>query len=294
MANYATLKAAIQDVVKTNGNNEITGALLQQSLLAMINALGDGFHYIGVATPSTNPGTPDQNVYYFATGPGSFVNFGGLTLDDGDFAVLKYNGTWTKDVIGVATAAQLAAIMPKLTQLDGVINGANNTVFENVGEAAYYNTNGHSRFATGIGIETPIISTSQMFNRLITPFILSESPQTVRYAIVECSATGAMTPTEQNILATGTLNITTTPTQFTIDLEEAKTVRANHCVAFLIYSGLTNRPGIRGSETGDQYNSDTQNYLFLSTYDLADPFAVAWTLSSPGWYGPAPTLKLYY
>ena len=35
MANYATLKAAIQDVVRTNGNNEITGALLQQSLLAM-------------------------------------------------------------------------------------------------------------------------------------------------------------------------------------------------------------------------------------------------------------------
>ena len=70
MANYASLKAAIQQVVKTNGNNEITGALLQQSLLAMINALGADYLFVGVAQPSTNPGTPDQNVFYIA-GPGT-------------------------------------------------------------------------------------------------------------------------------------------------------------------------------------------------------------------------------
>jgi hypothetical protein len=50
MANYETLKAAIQHVIKTNDNNEITGALLQQSLLAIINSLGIGYQFIGIAT----------------------------------------------------------------------------------------------------------------------------------------------------------------------------------------------------------------------------------------------------
>ena len=101
MANYATLKAAIRDVVKTNGNNEITGALLQQSLLAMIDSMGVvGYQYVGIATPATNPGTPDQNVFYLASTAGTYSNFGGVVLADGEIAVLKYNGTWTKETTG--------------------------------------------------------------------------------------------------------------------------------------------------------------------------------------------------
>lgn len=103
MANYATLKAAIQNVVKTNGNNEITGALLQQTLFAMVNSLGDGYMFKGVATPTTNPGTPDQNIFYFATIPGTYSNFGGLVVNNGEACLLKWNGTWTKDVSGFAS-----------------------------------------------------------------------------------------------------------------------------------------------------------------------------------------------
>lgn len=103
MANYASLKAAIQQVVKTNGNNEITGALLQQSLLAMITSLGAGYQCVGIATPSTNPGTPDQNVFYIASTDGTYVNFGGLVLENGEIAILKYNGAWSKDSTGVAS-----------------------------------------------------------------------------------------------------------------------------------------------------------------------------------------------
>lgn len=103
MANYATLKAAIQDVIKTNGNNEITGALLQQSLLAMINSLGYGYQYMGLATPTTNPGTPDQNVFYLASTAGTYTNFDALVLTDGEIAILKYNGAWSKDSTGAAS-----------------------------------------------------------------------------------------------------------------------------------------------------------------------------------------------
>lgn len=104
MGNYATLKAAIQQVIKTNGNEEITGALLQQSLLAMIESLGAHYQYAGVADPSINPGTPDQNVFYFATTAGTYSNFGSIVLSPGEVAILKYNGNWSKDTTGFASA----------------------------------------------------------------------------------------------------------------------------------------------------------------------------------------------
>lgn len=98
MANYATLKAAIQNVVKTNGNNEITGALLQQSLLSMITSLGAGCQYMGKATSETTPGTPDQNVFYIA-GPGTYPNFSNAVVNSGFIGVFKYNGSWTIETV---------------------------------------------------------------------------------------------------------------------------------------------------------------------------------------------------
>lgn len=100
MANYNGLKSSIQEVIRTNGNNEITGALLQQILLAIVNALGVGYQYAGLAVPATNPGTPDQNVFYLC-GPGTYANMGGLTVPDGAIGLLKYNGTWTADTVDV-------------------------------------------------------------------------------------------------------------------------------------------------------------------------------------------------
>lgn len=100
MANYATLKAAIQAVIKQNGNNEITGALLQQSLLSMIDSLGANYQFAGFANTSTNPGTPDQNVIYLA-GPGTYPNFGGTVVPDGALGAFKYNGSWQYTVVAL-------------------------------------------------------------------------------------------------------------------------------------------------------------------------------------------------
>lgn len=101
MANYETLKSAIQQVVKQNGNNEITGALLQQSLLAMINSLGAGYQCAGIATTDTKPGTPDQRVFYLASQNGTYKNFGGIVLYD-EIAVLLYDGEWLKESLDVS------------------------------------------------------------------------------------------------------------------------------------------------------------------------------------------------
>lgn len=93
MANYATLISAIQEVITANGNNEITGPILQQTLVSIINSLGFGYQYVGIAEPETVPGTPDQNVFYIA-GPGTYPNFGPAVVGGSQIGIFKYNGTW--------------------------------------------------------------------------------------------------------------------------------------------------------------------------------------------------------
>lgn len=98
MANYATLIAAIQSVITTNGNNEITGALLQQSLITMINSLGADYQFAGFANPETTPGTPDQKVFYIG-GAGTYPNFNSAVIPDGHIGALKYNGSWSLETV---------------------------------------------------------------------------------------------------------------------------------------------------------------------------------------------------
>lgn len=100
MANYATLKAAVTDVVKTNGEQAITGANLQSVLLSIINSLGGGgYIFKGVATPSTSAGTPDQNVFYIG-GAGTYANFDtSVTVPVGTICVFKYSGSWTHEQV---------------------------------------------------------------------------------------------------------------------------------------------------------------------------------------------------
>ena len=117
MANYSVLKQAIQDVVRTNGNNEITGALLQQSLLTMVNSLGVGYQYAGIATPAINPGTPDQNVFYLASTAGTYTNFNNTVLADGEVAILAYNGSWVKKSTNIATKTALTELEQEVSLL---------------------------------------------------------------------------------------------------------------------------------------------------------------------------------
>lgn len=99
MSNYSALKTAIQQAVYTNGNNEITGAGLQSVLLQIVNTVGDGYVFKGVATAGTAPGTPDANVFYIAPA-GTYTNFGSsYTVTDGSLGLFMYNGTWSKSQV---------------------------------------------------------------------------------------------------------------------------------------------------------------------------------------------------
>lgn len=126
MANYQTLKSAIQDVVKTNGNNEITGALLQQSLLAMISSLGQGYQFVGIAEPTTNPGTPDAKVFYLAGQNGTYPYFSGLSLNDGEIAILTFDTQWHKLSNNFVSKQMLGAAISEIEPINnyGTINNA--------------------------------------------------------------------------------------------------------------------------------------------------------------------------
>ena len=94
MGNYEQLKQAVSNVIKNNGNMEITGDILQNTLLSIISTVGGNATFAGIATPTTNPGTPDQNVFYIASEPGVYTNFGGVNLIDQVLIFANTNGQW--------------------------------------------------------------------------------------------------------------------------------------------------------------------------------------------------------
>lgn len=73
---YENLKNAIRQVIKQNGNQEITGPILQSTLLNIVNTLGADYKFLGFASPSTVPPTSDEGrLFYFASEVGEYINF---------------------------------------------------------------------------------------------------------------------------------------------------------------------------------------------------------------------------
>ena len=123
MSDYSSLKATINANVKANNNHEITGSIMNSVLNAMVDSLGAGYQFIGVATP-TNPvsaQTPDYKCFYLATTPGTYTNLGGLVVADGEVALLKYDTTWTKEVTGIASADKLNQLGQKQQQVSSIV-----------------------------------------------------------------------------------------------------------------------------------------------------------------------------
>lgn len=110
MGNYEQLKQAVVDVVKSNGNQEITGDILQNTLLTIISTVGSGATFAGIATPTTNPGTPDQNVFYIASEDGIYSNFGNVVLENEVAIFTNGNGIWQKGKTGIATYKQVSEL----------------------------------------------------------------------------------------------------------------------------------------------------------------------------------------
>lgn len=110
MGNYEQLKQSVSDVIKTNGNQEITGSILQNVLLTIISSVGANATFAGIATPTTNPGTPDGPVFYLASESGVYTNFGGITLMDEVAILSNTNGSWVKSNTGIAISTKVSEL----------------------------------------------------------------------------------------------------------------------------------------------------------------------------------------
>ena len=126
MANWSDLKAAVASIVKTNGNKEISGQLLQNVLNNIISNVGLNSSFAGIATPEINPGTPDGNVFYIATTAGTYSNFNGILIQEDEAVILEWRGSWTKKSSGFATQENLSKMHKeteeKLSELDSKAN----------------------------------------------------------------------------------------------------------------------------------------------------------------------------
>lgn len=95
MANYDILKQSIKDVIKTNGNQEITGQLLQEVLINIVSSVGKYATFAGVITPAVSPGTIDGDVFFIASTTGTYSNFNNIHVTQPGLNIIhKNSGNW--------------------------------------------------------------------------------------------------------------------------------------------------------------------------------------------------------
>ena len=89
---------------------------------AITDWINKGYQFRGVATPSTNPGTPDGPVFYIATEAGTYANFNSISVADGEAVILQWdNGAWTKKTTGFVSSSYLMNKIAKLDETDNEI-----------------------------------------------------------------------------------------------------------------------------------------------------------------------------
>ena len=113
----SSVLAAKQNTLTAGENITIVGNVISSSVSEVVDRIVNaGYVFAGVATPSTDPGTPEAKVFYIANGKGTYTNFGGLGVTEDEVVVLYYDTAWHKVSTGIAS-------QEKLTELDEDING---------------------------------------------------------------------------------------------------------------------------------------------------------------------------
>ena len=132
------------------------------SLDNILDALNQGYHYMGKASPTTNPGVFNHKVFYLASEAGTYSHFDGITVSG--LTVLKTSGSgWSADAFNITgggggglTTAYIGTTMvqetPAPQQLSG-ISQLNLTSGARIyfGETAYIELNQYGfHFSHGI------------------------------------------------------------------------------------------------------------------------------------------------
>lgn len=138
MGNYEQLKQAVSDVIKTNGSQEITGIILQNALLSIISTIGGNAAFAGIATPETNPGTPDQNIFYIASSNGVYSNFDGYKLEDEIVLFVNESQSWKHVLCNIYNKDKVKKNAANdISNIIDVIGTKTNVYVDKRGEEAY-------------------------------------------------------------------------------------------------------------------------------------------------------------
>ena len=172
MGNYEQLKQAVADVIKSNGNQEITGAILQNALLSIISTVGNNATFAGIATPTTNPGTPDQNVFYLASQKGIYSNFGGAELTEEILIFYNQNGIWEKYNSGIATYDKLKDVENDINSGESLLSIIKPAVNHDGG---YYDINGNLKTEYQLSTTGGVYDLSDKIGKKISVFLATEA-----------------------------------------------------------------------------------------------------------------------
>ena len=111
--NNSEIKSMITGTVKPNGKGEITGQNLQDVLIAMVDVLGEGYMYLGDATPLTDPNIPDNKVFYLAIEAGTYTNFDNIVVSEP--TILYFDTQWH--------SRSLNGNFPAVARVSDILNG---------------------------------------------------------------------------------------------------------------------------------------------------------------------------
>lgn len=195
------------DTIPTTSSSNVQQAL---------NELFKNATYAGIATPTTNPGTPDGPVFYFATKAGTYYNFNGIELAEGETAILQWNNKiWFKNIIDFIN-------QNKLTELDNDIKKRYGEIVEN-SEFVYVLIDAKNKILFGIKKDGTIYSNS--FNDLCKKQF--EELFTNDKNIVTSEKVGLMSPTMFQNLLDNTNNLQEINTHFIENNEWIRVITDN-------------------------------------------------------------------
>lgn len=205
MGNFDTTKTAIKNVIKENNIQEITGNILQNVLINMLNNIGVGYIFGGVATPTTEPesitGT-NAPVYYIANEVGTYINFDNIVVNKNEFVFLV-NGSdkkWKKSFINIPIATTstdglitkedktyIETLKPWLRRSLG--NFDSNEAFTTYLDGLSYNTLNSGRYIAYVGDVPLFVTFSLLSNNQQISVIWVEGSLTVRNNVIFANTT---------------------------------------------------------------------------------------------------------
>lgn len=108
-------------------------------LMGNLGSISKNAVFAGIATPTTNPGTPDGPVFYIATEAGTYSNFGGISVADGEAVILQWNnGAWTKKTTGLTTQQEVDDRLTELGKTKVSINNNSETKVSDNSDGFYF------------------------------------------------------------------------------------------------------------------------------------------------------------